>query len=149
MKRAVSTQLAHYSLFDSNIYQWLLVVRYFRPSAGGPAQAAGSSLRLIHRDIKRARCSKQPSVKARQRDRLPTGTQEFDRCQMDGIERSHGDWKWLQGARENRRRQFDQRHMADQGSRCLPCDRPNRLALMRFSFQKLLLSIANLRRTSA
>jgi hypothetical protein len=47
--------------------------------------------------------SKLPFVKARELDRLAVSLQKYDRCQMQGIECAHRDWKRLQGTREDRR----------------------------------------------
>jgi hypothetical protein len=100
-------------------------------AAGRPQQADFDAMpqhgvgRLRHwRSADRTRSGQQPFVKARQRNRLSTGAQEFDRCQMEGIKRPDGDRKWVQGASEDRRGKFDQRHTADQGSRLLAVRAP-------------------------
>src|SRR5215470_3243124 len=85
----------------------------------GCGSRAKLRVKFMHWNTESARSGNQPLVKAHQGDRLSAGAEEFDRRQMQGVECPHGDRKRLQGAGDDWRRQFDQRHMADQGSRRL------------------------------
>ena len=81
------------------------------------------------RDPKSSRRSEQTLVIGRKLDDLATCPKEFDRRQMKGIERPHGDGKRIKSAGEDRRGKFDQCHAANEASRLLGVRAPQSMGM--------------------
>ena len=67
----------------------------------------------------RARRRQHPTVKARQGDALLEPAQILNRSQMQRVERTHRDRKWLQGARQDQLAQLDELDAAEELLRIL------------------------------
>ena len=75
----------------------------------------GYCLGLIDWNAERPRPSKHLLIVSCELNHLPPRPQKLDRRQVQSIERAHGYGERFKRTRKNRRREFNQRHPADQG----------------------------------